>query len=39
MADFGMARDVSTDGQYIKTTEVYILLIAQNDLNDWNSDS
>ena len=37
VADFGMARDVSTDGQYIKTTEVYILLIAQNDLNDWNS--
>ncbi|RMX50922.1 hypothetical protein pdam_00017550 [Pocillopora damicornis] len=34
VADFGMARDVSTDGKYIKTTEVYILLIAQNDLND-----
>lgn len=22
MADFGMARDISTDGQYIKMTEV-----------------
>jgi len=25
VADFGMARDVSTDGEYIKTTEVLLL--------------
>ena len=27
VADFGMARDISTDGQYIKTTEVRCLLM------------
>ena len=27
VADFGMARDISTDGQYIKTTEVNVSLI------------
>ena len=27
VADFGMARDISTDGQYIKTTEVRFIFI------------